>query len=62
MDKNGNMLENDEGVFAAKIVRDTDTRGGLKFTNKQSELIGSVSKNIAELMPDIGHFTKSISN
>ena len=28
MDKNGNMLENDEGMFAAKIVSDGGTRGG----------------------------------
>ena len=56
------MLENHEGVFAVKIVSDSDTKKGLKFVNRQSESIDSSSKNIVELVPDIGNFIKCISN
>ena len=47
MDKNDYVLENDEGALAVKIVSDSDTRSGYKFTSRQSEAICSVSKNTA---------------
>ena len=44
-DENDNMLENNEDMLAATLVNDGGTRGGLKFMSRQSESIGSASKN-----------------
>ena len=62
LNQDGNMLENDEGIFAMEIAGDGDTRGGLKFIERQCEIIGPSAANLAKLMPDVEHFIKCISN
>ena len=62
LNQDGNMLENDEGIFAAEIAGDGDTRGGLNFIDRQCEIIGLSAANLPQLMPHAGHFIKCISN
>ena len=60
--KDGKFLGEEEACFIDQLVTDGDTRGCKKFIEKQSELLGALVRGIAEHIPDIGHFIKTISN
>ena len=62
MDEEGNILNNDEVIFAKEIMSDGDTRGRNKFINSQLEILGSRANSKASLIPDIHHFIKCASN
>jgi hypothetical protein len=55
-------LPDDEAIFADVFVSDGDTRGSLKFIQKQRDIMGPVVEGIAQQLPDFGHFIKCISN
>ena len=61
-DTDGNLLDDSQAIFCDTVVSDGDTRGSLKLIARQAEIIGNEAKNIAEQIPDIGHFIKCISN
>ena len=62
VNSDGKFLPDDEAIFANIVVSDGDTTGSLKLIAKQAELIGDAAKNVADQIPDIGHFIKCISN
>ena len=43
-------------------MSDGDTRGSMKFIKKEQEILRQVVEGIAEPIPDVGHFIKTISN
>ena len=52
----------EEACFTDQLVTDGDTRGCKKIIERQCELLGELVRGIAEHIPDIGHFIKTISN
>ena len=60
--KDGKFLGEEEACFIDRLVTDGDTRGCKNFIDKQCELLGELVRGIAEHIPDIGHFIKTISN
>ena len=60
LDDGGNLLS--DAIFAEQIVSDGDTRGAFKLILTQEMILGTVVKDLAKPVPDIGHFIKCISN
>ena len=62
IDRDRCMFESDGGIFDAHIFNDGETKGGIKFISRHSEVIGLISVILAKLMNDIRYFFKFISN
>mmetsp|Transcript_1674 Transcript_1674/g.2723 ORF Transcript_1674/g.2723 Transcript_1674/m.2723 type:complete len:294 (-) Transcript_1674:121-1002(-) len=55
------LRPDDEAILVDWFVADGDTKGAIRFINKQASIIQEFD-SIAIYMPDIGHFIKCISN
>ena len=62
VDKKGNYVGDNRGIFAKVVTSDNDNRIPLSFIQEQNQLIGTSMDNLAEHLPDIGHVMKCDNN
>jgi hypothetical protein len=51
-----------EAIFGDQVITDGDARSPNKFICAQAHVVGPSAEGVAERIPDVGHFIKTVSN